>query len=134
MNERVIQEDFASHPDPESCVGGRKAAGKALTGTHADQSSSCELTQSGVPTPFSEAEGNTVDGDIGKPPVDPAQSKILCMRGNSLHWNREIPQAPVAEKTPGRPEKVIDRTTGQAARNVGRKYHAAHRHSHRVRS
>ena len=29
--------DPASHPDPESCVGGRKDAGEALTGAHAGQ-------------------------------------------------------------------------------------------------
>ena len=27
----------ASHPDPESCVDGRKAGGEALTGAHAGQ-------------------------------------------------------------------------------------------------
>jgi hypothetical protein len=34
--------DPASHPDPESCVGGRKGAGEALTGAHAGQPSSCD--------------------------------------------------------------------------------------------
>ena len=34
----------ASRPDPESCVDGRKAAGEALTGAHAGQPSSCEIT------------------------------------------------------------------------------------------
>ena len=42
---------LASHPDPESCVDGRKAGGEALTGAHAGQPSSCEIMQSGVPTP-----------------------------------------------------------------------------------
>ena len=95
------RKDLASHPDPESCVGGRKAAGEALTGAHADQPSSCEITQSGVPTPLSEAEGNTNSGDHGKPLADPAQSKTLCMRGNSLHWNREIPRVPAADGATG---------------------------------
>ena len=49
----------ASHPDPESCVDGRKAGSEALTGAHAGQPSSCEIRQSGVPTPLSEAEGHT---------------------------------------------------------------------------
>ena len=63
--------DPASHPDPESCVGGRKVAGEALTGAHAGQPSSCEIRSSGVPTPLSEAEGNTEGGVIGKPPSRP---------------------------------------------------------------
>ena len=81
----------ASHPDPESCVDGRKAGGEALTGAHAGQPLSCEITSSGVPTPLSEAEGHTDGGDKGEPSSDPAQSKTLRMRGNSLHGNREIP-------------------------------------------
>ena len=73
----------ASHPDPESCVDGRKAGGEALTGAHAGQPWSCEIRQSGVPTPVSEAEGHTGIGATGKPIADPAQSKTLRMRGNS---------------------------------------------------
>ena len=65
----------ASHPDPESCVDGRKAGGEALTGAHAGQPSSCEIIPSGVPTPLSEAEGHT---EIGLPvasiPVWPSAS------------------------------------------------------------
>src|SRR5215471_11881349 len=87
------RKDLASHPDPESCDGGREATGEALTGAHAGQPSSCEITVSGVPTLSTQAEGNTVGGATGKPSADPAQSKTLRMRGNSLHGNREIPQA-----------------------------------------
>jgi hypothetical protein len=32
----------ASHPDPESCVDGRKAGDEALTGAHTGQPLSCE--------------------------------------------------------------------------------------------
>ena len=78
----------ASHPDPESCADGRKAGGEALTGAHAGQPSSCEIRSSGVPTPLSEAEGHTEVGVRGEPVADPAQSKTLRMRGNSLHGNR----------------------------------------------
>src|SRR5208283_5157406 len=88
--------DPASHPDPESCVGGRKDAGEALTGAHAGQPSSCEIRSSGVPTPLCEAEGNTEDGAIGKPSPDPAQSETLCTRGNSSHGKREIPRVPAS--------------------------------------
>src|SRR4029079_9659584 len=83
----------ASHRDPESCVDGRKAGGEALTGAHAGQPLSCEIRQTGVPTPVSEAEGDTEISATGKPISDPAQSKTLRMRGNSLHGNREIPTA-----------------------------------------
>src|SRR3954466_3449481 len=96
--------DPASHPDPESCVGGRKDAGEALTGAHAGQPSSCEIRSSGVPTPLCEAEGHTEGGVIGKPREDPAQSETLRMRGNSLHGKREIPWASAADGGAGRPE------------------------------
>src|SRR5262245_57017508 len=81
----------ASHPDHESCVGGREAGSEALTGAHAGQPSSCEIRSSGVPTLLSEAEGHTEIGVRGEPVADPAQSETLCMRGNSSHGNREIP-------------------------------------------
>jgi RNA-directed DNA polymerase len=81
----------ASHPDPESCVDGRKAGGEALTGAHAGQPSSCEIRSSGVPTPLRNAEGNTDSGVIGEPGSDPTQSETLRTRGNSLHGNREVP-------------------------------------------
>jgi hypothetical protein len=51
------REDPASHPDPQSCARGRAADGGALTGAHAGRPTSCEIRPSGVPTPFSEAEG-----------------------------------------------------------------------------
>ncbi len=107
--------DLASHPDPESCAGGREATGEALTGAHAGQPSSREIIESGVPTLLTEAEGNTMDGVTGKPYMDSARSETLCMRGNSLHRNREIPQVPVTDVGTGRPVKVDDRTTGMHA-------------------
>ena len=105
---------LASHPDPESCADGRKAGGEALTGAHAGQPSSCVITVSGVPTLSTQAEGNIVGGATGKPSADPAQSETLRMRGNSLHGNREIPQAS-APGVADRPEKVADRTSGMYA-------------------
>src|SRR5262249_5288577 len=80
-----------------------------LTGAHAGQPSSCEIIHSGVPTPLSEAEGHTEIDATGKPISDPAQSKTLRMRGNSLHGNWEIPTSSIpwvdrlgqaAERTP----------------------------------
>ena len=109
------RKDPASHPDPESCVGGRKAAGEALTGAHAGQPSSCEIPQSGVPTLFSEAEGHTWAERHGKPGSGPAQSKTLRMRGNSLHGNREILPAPAGDGSAGRSGKAYGRTPGMHA-------------------
>ena len=98
--------DPASHPDPESCVGGREGAGEALTGAHAGQPLSCEISHPGCRRRYGEAEGNIADGAQGKPPADPAQSETLSMRGNSLHGNREIPRVP-AGGAAGRPDKVM---------------------------
>jgi group II intron reverse transcriptase/maturase len=69
-----------------------------------------------VPTPFHYAEGNITGGDTGEPPVDPAQSETLSMRGNSSLGNREIPGVPAADATAGRPEKAEGRTSGMNAR------------------
>ena len=109
------RKDLASHPDPESCGDGREAVGEALTGVHAGQPLSCEIIKIGVPTLLTGAEGNTAGGDMGKPTTDPAQSKTLGTRGNLLHGNREVPQAPAADGVAGRPEKVDDRTSGMHA-------------------
>src|SRR5271154_7617616 len=49
----------ASHPGPESCAASRKVAIEALTGGSAGRVLSCEIIATGVPTPFSMAEGNT---------------------------------------------------------------------------
>ena len=104
--------DPASHPDPESCVGGRKGAGEALTGAHAGQPSSCEIRSSGVPTRLSDAEGHTGGDVIGESSPDPAQSETLRTRGNAPHGKREIPQAPTERVSMGRPEKAKGRTSG----------------------
>src|SRR5262249_43988511 len=107
--------DPASHPDPESCAGGREDAGEALTGAHAGQPSSCEIRPSGVPTPLSYAEGNTGGGVTGRPSSAPAQSEPLCTRGTLWQGKGETPGVPAGGKA-GRPEKVHDRTSGAHAR------------------
>lgn len=61
VNKRVTRER-SSHPDPQSCVGGREAGGKALTGEHVSQPSNCEIRSSRVPTLLSEAEGHNEVG------------------------------------------------------------------------
>lgn len=81
-----------------------------MTGAHARQPSSCEIRSSGVPTPLSEAEGNTGSGVTGEPLSDPAQSETLHTRGNSSHGNRGVPTSPGGNT--GRPEKATSRTSG----------------------
>ena len=52
MKELYI-EGLATHDGPESCVGARKGGGEALTGARAGGPLSCEIRESGVPTPLS---------------------------------------------------------------------------------
>jgi len=110
------REDPASHPDPKSCGGGREADAEALTGAHAGQPLSCEIRSSGVPTTLSGAEGNIGRDASGEPCPDPAQSKTLRMRGNSLHGNRETPRTPAGEVPAGRSEKAVGRTSDMHVR------------------
>ena len=107
--------DLASHPDPESCVGGRKVVGEALTGAHVGQPLSCEIKLSGVPTLLSYAEGNTKGGATGKPLADPAQPESLRTRGNSLHGKREIPRASTPDGRVDRSGKVVDQNSDMHA-------------------
>ena len=59
----------ANHPDPESCAGGGNIAGEALTGAHAGQPLSSEITSIGVPTLCCEGEGHTTDTARRKVPA-----------------------------------------------------------------
>ncbi len=57
------------------------------------------------------AEGNTGGSATGELPTGPAQSETLCMRGHSLHGNREVPPTPVEVGTTDRLEKATSRTS-----------------------
>src|SRR3954454_19216666 len=112
-------EGLARHADPEPCGGRRKADAEALEGAHAGQVSSCEITRTGTPTPLTEAEGNTIGGDNGESPMGSAQSQTLKkgfafrrMCGNSLHGNREAPEASAGEDgAADRSEKAMSRAS-----------------------
>jgi RNA-directed DNA polymerase len=108
-------EGLASHTGPESCVGRREATGEALTGVHADQPLSSEIHCSGVPTLLGDAEGHTGCNDMRESCPDPAESKTLCMRGNSMLGNREIPSVSPGDGPGGRSEKVDSRTSDMYA-------------------
>ena len=62
--EELHVEGLASHDDPKSCAGTRKDDGEALTGAHAGWVLSAEIGLSGVPTPFSLVEGETLPCEI----------------------------------------------------------------------
>ncbi len=102
----------ANHTGPESCAGAREGAGEALAGVHTGQVLSCEINQSGMPTLFTCAEGNTSHGGKRELCEGPAQSETLCMYGNSSRGNREIPEIPGPDGGPGRSEKAECRTSG----------------------
>ena len=111
----------ANHPDPESCAGGSNTAGEALTGAHAGQLSSSEITSIGVPTLCCEGEGHTKGHVQRELPFDAAESENLSMQGNSVHGNRETPgastssHAPQAERGGDRSEKAGGRTSDMHA-------------------
>ena len=63
------REGVANHSNPESCAGDRKAAGEALTGAHAGQPSSSEITSSAC-RPCAR----------GRPHVRRRQSRVVCRR------------------------------------------------------
>jgi hypothetical protein len=112
---------IADHLDPESCADAGNRVGEALTGAHAGQPSSSEITSPGVPTLYGEREGHIRDGVTREPPLNATESETLGMRGNSLHGNRETPKAsavPNAYPANGdaeRPEKALGHTSGMHA-------------------
>jgi hypothetical protein len=86
------EKGIANHLDPESCADAGNRVGEALTGAHAGQPSSSEITSPGVPTLYGEGEGHIRDGVIREPLWNATESETLGMRGNSLHGNRETPK------------------------------------------
>ena len=104
------REGIANRPDPESCAGGGNTAGEALTGAHAGQLLSSEITLIGVPTLSPVGEGLTAGSAQRELPADAAESKILRMRENSLHGNRETLET-LAPHGAGRSAKALRRTT-----------------------
>ena len=53
-----------------------------------------EINESRVPTLLSNAEGNIAGSAMRELSADPARSKNHCMRGISMHENREVPRSP----------------------------------------
>src|ERR1017187_6311880 len=77
------------HPDPESCGGVRKDAAEALTGADAGEPLSREIRHSGLPTPLSEAEGNTEQGAKVSPVPSPrGRRPSACIETSSMGTGR----------------------------------------------
>jgi len=112
------EKGIANHLDPESCADVGNPVGEALTGAHAGQPSSSEITSPGVPTLYGEGQGHIPDDVTCEPSRNATESETLCMRGNSLHGNRETPKASVtsnafsADGAAERSEKASGRTSG----------------------
>ena len=91
----------AIHPDPESCVVGRKDAIEALTGAPVGRVLSCEIIATGVPTLFSKAEGHTWAGASASPSGTPRSLRPRA--------RRDTPRART-----GRPHRRLVADHGQA--------------------
>jgi hypothetical protein len=66
---------LANHPDPESCAGGRKVAGEALTGAHAGPAIEFRNHAFGVPTLWLGGEGYIASGGIRESDEDATESE-----------------------------------------------------------
>ena len=89
-------EGLASHDGPEPCVGRPRGRRRSVgRGTRRRGDGAAKLMQSGVPTPWVHAEGNTAGSAMRELSVDPARSKHPRMCGVSGRENREISWPPV---------------------------------------
>jgi RNA-directed DNA polymerase len=100
----------APHLGPESCANDRKAVGEALTGGHAGQPSSSEITTSACrPRPD---RGKATPGTTPSEPFpDAAESKTLSMRESSRRENRETPET----SSPGGGEERSEKAASPAS-------------------
>ncbi len=84
------EEGSAGHLGPESYADGGNTMGVAMTGVHAGQVLSSEISTIRVPTLSNCGEGHMCHDINGELWHDAAESKTLCMHGNSRRENREI--------------------------------------------
>src|SRR5215207_2664328 len=93
MGELYI-EGLAIHGGPESCAGGREAAGEALTGVRAGWAIEPRNDSNRGADALVKRGRQHRGRRFREPLVDPAGSKNLCMRGISMREIREIPRSP----------------------------------------
>ena len=106
--------DLANHSGPESCGGAREGAAEALTGETGGSAIEPRNQKSGTPTPLSDAEGKTEQGDKCESWDGPARSETLHTPGSFLHRSWEISAVPGAT-TPGNSGKAKSHTPEQPA-------------------
>jgi RNA-directed DNA polymerase len=106
--------DVASHSGPESCGGAREGAAEALTGETGGSAIEPRNQEFGTPTPLSDAEGNTNQGDSCESWNGPARSETLHTPGSFLHRSWEISAVPGAT-TPDNPGRAKCHTPGSPA-------------------
>ena len=94
-------EDIASRTGPESCVGGRKAGGEALTGVRMGWVLSRESRLNPGADDFPSLEGNTGGIANAMMPTDPARSQTPRTCGNSLRRSWDIPRLAPADDDAG---------------------------------
>ena len=85
-----MKESYEHRLGPESYADGGNAMGVAMTGVHAGRTLSSEISTFRVPTLSDCGEGHMRHDANGESWRDAAESKTLCMRGNSRRENREI--------------------------------------------
>ena len=96
----------ATHDDPEPCIDAREGGGEASAGARMGPVLSREIRSSRVPTPLTEAEGDTTRARQGKRWGGPARSETRGTCGTFLRENREIPVLPPADGAVGRAGKA----------------------------
>ena len=89
--EESYGEGPATHTGPESCANSREAGGEVLTGVRAGQVLSSETTSFRAPTPSGWCGRQHLGRRQCETVWGPAESKTLCMYGNTLRGTWEIP-------------------------------------------
>lgn len=103
------KEGVANRLDPESCAGGRKDTGEALTGEHVSQPLSSEITTT---VRLSSPDGGRQYGGTRQRECFPsaAESETLSEREGPMCENRETPDTSLPDGGKERSEKAASRT------------------------
>jgi len=104
------EKGLATHLDPESCADTREGAREALTGARAGRDIEPRNTSSGMPTPSSDAEGNTPSLDHARDEEIPRGHRPLA-RSETSHAGAGIPRAHRSDETDRSHREVARRTT-----------------------